>query len=128
MAAIASSMALADGWTRGIAFGLWAALTLRVVPTILYVRARLKTLHRQEASTGVVITMHTLALVVVLALAWMELTPALAIIAFLILIARTLFGFSGSDRQASARQIGFRELGFGAMTVAVIALGHYFNL
>jgi hypothetical protein len=128
MAAIASSIALANGWTRGVAFGLWAVLAARVVPTILYVRARLKALHGQVASTGTVITMHVLALVIVLALAWMKLTPALAIIAFLILLARVLFGFSGRDRAARAKQIGIRELGFGAMTVATIALGHYFNL
>jgi hypothetical protein len=72
--------------------------------------------------------MHVLALVVALMLAWAKLIPALAIIPFLILLARALFGFSGYDRQASAKQIGIRELVFGAMTVAAIALGHYFNL
>ena len=128
MAAIASSIALALGWPRGIAFGLWAILAARVMPTICYVRARLKTLHGQEASKGIVIMMHVLALVVALTLRWTKLIPALAIIAFLILLARALFGFSEYDRAASAKRIGIRELGFGAMTVAAIALGHYFNL
>ena len=128
MAAIASSIALALGWPRGVAFGLWAILAARVMPTIFYVRARLKTLHGQEASKGIVIMMHVLALVVALTLRWTKLIPALAIIAFLILLARALFGFSEYDRAASAKRIGIRELGFGAMTVAAIALGHYFNL
>jgi len=128
MASIVASIALAAGWQRGLAFGLWALLTARVVPTILYVRARLKTLHHKEASTAIVIVMHILALFISLALAWLTLAPALAVIALLILLARALFGFSSYDRATSAKQIGIRELGFGAMTVVAIALGHYLNL
>ncbi|HKC65199.1 MAG TPA: YwiC-like family protein [Pyrinomonadaceae bacterium] len=128
MASIASSMALAALWPRAAAFGLWAILAARVVPTILYVRARLGTLHGRKASKGVVITMHILALIAVLTLAWIKLVPALAIIALLILLVRALFGFSGYDRAVNAKQIGIRELGFGATMVIAIALGHYFNL
>src|ERR1043165_545972 len=113
MAAIASSIALALGWPRGVAFGLWAILAARGMPTIFFVRARLKTLHGQEASKGIVIMMHVLALVVALTLRWTKLIPALAIIAFLILLARALFGFSEYDRAASAKRIVIRELGFG---------------
>lgn len=128
MASIASSMALANGWGRGVAFGLWAILAVRVVPTIFYVRARLKTLHHKKASRAIVIVMHILALFIALALAWLTLAPALAVIALLILLARAIFGFTRYDRATSAKQIGIRELGFGAMTVVAIALGHYFNL
>lgn len=128
MAAIAASIALINGWPRGLAFGLWAILAARVVPTILYVRARLKKLHGQEAATATVLAMHALALIVALMLAWLKLIPVLAAVALLILLARALYGFSGYERATSARQIGIRELGFGAMTVTAIALGHYFNL
>jgi len=71
---------------------------------------------------------HVLTLIVALVLVWNKLAPALALVALLILLLRALFGFSRYDRAANAKQIGFRELGFGAMTVAAIALGHYFNL
>jgi len=128
MASIVAGIALAAGWPRSVALGLWAVLALRVVPTILYVRARLKMLHRHEASTATVVVMHVLALALALALMWLRLAPALSVVALLLLLVRSLFGFSSYDRQASAKRIGIRELGFGAMTVAAIALGHYFNL
>lgn len=128
MAAVASSIALADGWPLGLAFGLWAILAARFVPTILYVRARLRMLHGKEAAMENVLTIHAFSLIAALLLAWTRLASALAAVALLILLARALFGLSGDDRAASAKQIGIRELGFGAMTVIFIALGHYFNL
>jgi hypothetical protein len=128
MASITASIALADGWPRGFAFGLWAILAVRVVPTILYVRVRLKRLHGQQVTMATALVMHALALIVAFILAWVRRTSALAVVALLILLARALFGFSGYDRAASAKQIGIRELGFGAMTVSAVALGHYFNL
>jgi YwiC-like protein len=128
MASIVASIALADGWSRPIAFGLWAILIARVVPTILYVRARLKMLHGHDASMPMVILMHTLALCVAVVLAWTKFSPALSAVALLILLVRALYGFSRYDQATTARQIGIRELGFGAMIVGMIALGHYFNL
>lgn len=128
MASIVASIALADGWSRSLAFGLWAILIARVVPTVLYVRARLKALHHKESSTAIVLVLHVLALLAAFALAWFKLAPALPLIALLILLARAAFGFSSYDRRASAKQIGIRELGFGAMMVGMVALGHYFNL
>jgi YwiC-like protein len=40
LAAVSTSIALSAGWPLPAAFGLWAVLAARVVPTILYVRAR----------------------------------------------------------------------------------------
>lgn len=128
MASVAASIALMGGWRRGLAFGLWALLVARVVPTILYVRARLKELHHQQASKTVMLISHNGALLVALALCWFKLAPTLPVFVFLVLLGRALFGLSRFDRAATAKQIGIRELGFGAMTVAAIALGHYFNL
>ncbi|PYS47450.1 MAG: prenyltransferase [Acidobacteria bacterium] len=128
MASIAMSIALADGWQSSLAFGLWAILAARAVPSVLYVRARLKRLHRQEASTSKTIVIHVLAIAAASVLAWAKLVPVLSVVALSILLARTVYGFSRYDRQATARLIGFRELGFGAMMVAAVALGHYFNL
>ncbi len=128
MASIASSIALAGGWPRPAAFGLWAVLAARVVPTILYVRARLRMTRGQHTSPTAVLTMHLLALAVALALSWAKLVSVLAAVALFILLMRALLGFSEYDRAASARQIGIRELCFGAMTVIAVALGHFLGL
>lgn len=128
MASVVSSMALIAGWPRDLAFGLWAILAARVGPSILYVRARLKMLHHQPASMSQVVFMHALALLIAIILAWFKLVPVLAAVALLILLTRALLGFSSLDHATTAKQIGIRELVFGAITVASIALGHYFNL
>src|SRR5947209_5867668 len=105
---IAMSIALADGWQSSLAFGLWAILAARAVPSVLYVRARLKRLHRQEASTSKTIVIHVLAIAAASVLAWAKLVPVLSVVALSILLARTVYGFSRYDRQATARLIGFR--------------------
>jgi hypothetical protein len=128
MAAIASSIALSADWPRPLAFALWAILAARIIPTIIYVRARLKILHGQQASTLTVLIMHILALAVALALLWAKLASALAVVALLILLIRALLGFLRRDQTVNAKQIGIRELGFGAITVIAVALGHYFRL
>jgi hypothetical protein len=128
MASVASSIALAGGLPRGLAFGLWAILAARVVPTILYVRARLRILHGKEGASATVLAVHLLALLGVTLLAWARLATVLAVAALLILLARALLGFSEYDRAKSAKRIGIRELGFGVMTIIAVTLGHYFNL
>ena len=61
--AVAAAIALAGGWPRPAAFGLWAIMAARVVPTILYLRARLRLLHRKSASRSLVIVAHLLAII-----------------------------------------------------------------
>jgi hypothetical protein len=128
MASIATSIALAGGWPSTSAFGLWAILTARVVPTMLYVRARVKALRRQPAPASPVIAIHLLAFVAALLLAWAKAIPALPAVVPLILLGRAVYGFSIYDRATTARQTGFRELGFGAMTVITVALSYYLHL
>lgn len=128
MAAVASSIALSAGWPRPLSLALWSILTARIIPTIIYVRARLKILHGGQASTSIVLIMHVLALAVAFALSWAKLAPALAVVALLILLIRALSGLSRRDRTVSAKQIGIRELGYGAMTIITVVLGHYFGL
>jgi hypothetical protein len=128
MASVAASIALALGLPRALSFGLWAILAARFAPSILYVRARLKTLHGGRPSTAGVIIAHALALSAAVALAWADVVPVLAVVAISLLLLRALYGLSGHDGAVSAKQVGIRELVFGAMTVLAVALGHHFNL
>jgi hypothetical protein len=127
MAAIASSIALAGGWAWPESLGLWAVLVARVVPTILYVRARLKRLHGKEATATPVITAHLVAVVFILWLVGLKAVPALPACALIILLLRAFFGFS-TGRPRTAKSIGISELCFGALTVLAVALGHLANL
>jgi hypothetical protein len=124
LAAVSTSIALAGGWPLPAAFGLWAILASRVVPTILYVRARLQLKHGETPSLSPVFISHVCALGIVVALALMKVAPLLAVAALLVLLLRAAFGFSETAQRASAKQIGIRELAYGAMTVLAAAVGY----
>jgi hypothetical protein len=103
---------------------LWAILASRVVPTILYVRARLQLKHGETPSLSPVFISHVCALGAIVALALMKVAPLLAVPALLVLLLRAAFGFSETAQRASAKQIGIRELAYGAMTVLAAAVGY----
>lgn len=125
--AVATAIAISDGWPHPVAFALWVILAARSLPTILYVRARLQLLHGRQASPAAVITVHFLALLLVIGLATVRLAPVAAVVALLILLLRAIVGFSKSDRHVTAKKLGLREVGFGALTIGLVALGYAFG-
>ena len=122
--AVATAIAIAGGWPRPAAFGLWVILAARTIPTVLYLRARLRILHRKSASPRVVIIVHLLAILIVFGLARARVVPFLAVAALVILLLRAVIGFSKSGKRMTAKKLGLRELAFGAMTVFAVVLGH----
>ena len=122
--ALATAIALAGNWPRPAAFGLWAILVFRNVPTILYLRARLRLLRHKPASPLMAMVTHTGAILIVIGLAWASVVPFLTIAAVVILFLRSLIGFSRFDSEVTAKKLGLRELCFGAITVFIVVLGH----
>ncbi|HSP63961.1 MAG TPA: YwiC-like family protein [Pyrinomonadaceae bacterium] len=123
--AVSAAIAIAGGWPRPAAFGLWVILAARTVPTILYLRARLRLLHHKPASPRMVIVMHLLAIPIVLGLARMGMAPFLSVAALVILLLRAVIGFSKPGKPMTAKKLGLRELGFGLMTVFAVVVGHF---
>lgn len=123
LAASAPAIALAGGWDPAAAWGLWAILQARAVPSILYVRARLR------LERGIVIDRRPSLLAHVAALAggallWRAgLAPLLTVLALLVLLVRCARGLSEGRRPARARDVGFAELAFGLGYVAATAAG-----
>jgi hypothetical protein len=122
--AVATAIAIGGDLPRPAAYGLWAILAARTVPTILYLRARLSLLRHKPASPLIAIIIHIIAILIVLGLAWASVVPFLAVAALVILFLRALIGFSRFDKEVTAKQLGLRELCFGAMTVFAVVLGH----
>ncbi|HEX8127892.1 MAG TPA: YwiC-like family protein [Pyrinomonadaceae bacterium] len=125
LAAVSTSIALAAGWPLPAAYGLWAILTARVVPAILYARARLQLKRGEVASLSPVIITHVCALAFVAGLAYMKIVSLLAVAALLVLLLRAATGFSANAQLASAKQIGIREIAYGALTVLAVAAGQF---
>jgi len=105
--AAATSIVLAASQPLVLGLTLWALLALRAVPSILYVRSVLR-----GGSRAVMLSAHVVAVLVAALLA----IPAA--VAMAVLLVRASVPAEG----LRARDIGMREVGYGALTVALLAL------
>ncbi|MCC6802570.1 MAG: YwiC-like family protein [Anaerolineae bacterium] len=127
LAASAASITLAGGWSLVPAFALWALLAARGLPSILYVRTRLRLERGQPHDRRLSLIAHIAALIIVSVLAAGGLIPAWSISAPLVLLARAVYGLSPYRRGRTAKQIGVQEVFFGVVAIALIALSYAGN-
>jgi hypothetical protein len=128
LAAVAPSVALADGWSWPDAWALWIILMARTIPSIFYVRARLRMERGANISPAPLAVLHLLFLAILIALVRTDHTPYLAVVALLVLAGRSAFGLSRYRRFTRARQIGFLEIGFGLVYVLVCVVGYWLGM
>ena len=128
LTAVAASMALAGGWSLAPALALSAVLICRAVPTIIYVRARLRLEKGQTVQAAPATLAHVLAILVIALLVWLRLAPVLSVIAVLVLLLRALYGLSRYRRPALPKQIGIQEICFGLLVVLLTAAGYMMPL
>jgi len=123
LASVASAIALAGGWSMAHALGLWGILAARAVPTILYVRARLRLDRREPAGVAGAIAAHALAIAGTALLAGRGVVPWSAAGAITLLAARCAYGLSAVRPAMTTKQIGISEAIFGAITVFATVWG-----
>jgi len=128
LAASAPAIALAGGWEWSAAWTLWLLLQARAVPSILYVRARLRLERGNKIDRRPSIISHLTAIAVGAALWSADVAPLLTTCALVVLLVRSVRGLSQSRRPAKAMEVGFSELGFGLGYVLVTVLGFRLGL
>lgn len=126
MGAAAPAIALAHGWEAAPAFGLWAVLAARDVPSILLVRAQLRRARGEPARPRAIHAAHALAILGLAALAAGGTLPAAAPIALALLWAWT--GLSLARPPVPAPTLGWTQVLAGLLLVAITAAGHHFGL
>jgi hypothetical protein len=124
-AATAAAMALAGGRSPAVALSLWAVMAARSVPSVLYVRERLRLERGEQARRALAVAAHVLALAAVGALTVAGWLPWLAASAVALLLARAAWGLSRHRRPATARAVGFGEIAWGVVTVLLVAAGFW---
>jgi hypothetical protein len=117
LGAIAAAIALAGGAHSEIAFGLWGVLAARTIPTILFVRARLRLEKHQPAGIQGAILAHLLAIAGVMVLVYGGFAPRYATWAMFLLAARAALGMSRWRPRWKTWQLGVSEIVFGLVTV-----------
>ncbi|HEX7829886.1 MAG TPA: YwiC-like family protein [Thermoanaerobaculia bacterium] len=112
MASIATAVAIAGGMRIVPAFGLAGIIVARSLPAILYVRTMLGRMPAWPA-----LALHAIAIVAVALYA-----PTFATAAMVVLLLRAIWGVTHEPPRAQT--IGWREIVFGAITVALAAAGY----
>ena len=125
LATVAPAMALMDGWTWQAAATMWGLLAARAVPSILYVRARLRIDKEKEASVYGPLLLHILAALIVFWLVEIGLAPPLATLAFALLFVRAAIMLGPRRPRVSVKVIGFSELFIGIGFVLIVAIGYW---
>jgi hypothetical protein len=127
MSSIAAGMALAGGWALAPALALSAIIIARALPTVFYVRARLRLEKELPTTTIAAIGLHGLAFFALALLAGVRLVPILSVVAGVILLLRAVYGLSRFRRPAPPKVIGIQEIVFGLITVTMAAAGFWWS-
>lgn len=128
LAASAPAIALAGGWAWSGAAVLWLLLQARAVPSILYVRTRLRLERGSMVDRRPSAMAHVAAVGLGAGLWQARLAPALTAGALAVLLVRAVRGLSPSRRPAKAKEVGFSELAFGLGYVLATVLGYRLGL
>lgn len=123
-----AAIALASGLPWTFAAALWLVFIARLVPSILYVRERLRLEKGKTHSLLVPLTAHLAALSLIGTLVFFRLVPIIATAAMIILLFRAITGLSMKRRKMRAMQIGIWEVIYGTLTVLILVIGFYAGL
>lgn len=129
--AISSSVAvvaLADNWTFSAAVALWGIFIARLIPSILYVRNRLRLEKGKDFSQIVPFFANLFALVFVGILAFKEFASLITTAMFAVLLVRSTIGLSKYRRKIKAMRIGVWEVIYGVLTAISVVLGYYLGV
>ena len=129
--ALASSVAvfaIADGWNYIAASALWAIMSARLIPSVLYVRSRLRLEKGKQFSALASTVSHILAFVLVGAFYYWGLSSILTVLMSAFLAGRAAFGLSRFRKPAKAKAIGIQEVIYGVLYALTMVFGYYLNL
>jgi hypothetical protein len=124
LGASATAIALAGDAPAAAAWGAWALLALRAATSVLYVRARLRLGRGREAGARAVHAGHAAALAAATGLAAAGVAPWLAPAVFLVLLARSGWGLSPARSAIRPQALGVQEVGYGVLTLVLLAVGY----
>jgi hypothetical protein len=125
LGAPAPMILLASGWPLLAALSLWGVLAARVLGSVLYVRARLRLARGTPASVFPVLAVHALGLVALSVPAFFGFVTWMAPLSLVLLLGRAAWGLRRGAPAQPPRVIGFQEMGWGALTVALLVAGSW---
>lgn len=124
LAALVPAIVLANGMAIPYALALWLVPVCRAYTSILYIRARLGRSRREKVNRAIPLFAQVTGILIVGG-AWIAgLLPISAPVSMLILAVRSWHGLYHASADTPTKQIGVQEVGFGLLTVLLVAVGH----
>jgi len=121
--AAAIMLAAGAGWSSAAA--LWLIFVARLIPSILYVRHRLRLEKGKDHSRAIPAAVHIAAFLAVAVLAYNGLSSYLPLFAFALMLVRSVTGLSPGRKPMRAMQIGILEVVYGTLTALSVIIGFY---
>lgn len=103
-------------------YNIWVfgvLLLCRSIPTIIYVNTKVKESKRKDYSKAVTNLANSVSALIVFLLGWYSLLPELSFLASVILLLRSVIGFSKFNFTKTVKQIGIAEFIYGSLFVAI---------
>lgn len=127
LSASAAAIAILGGWELLPALLLPLVLTARAIPAILFVRSYFRKIRAKPISVSITYGAHIVSVILIAAIAYSRLLPWLSVAAMIVLLWRAYTALN-SQAPIAAKTLGFREMGFGIMTVALTAIGIFLGI
>lgn len=124
LATAAPAVARAAGWGWSESWVLWVLMTLRAVPSILYVRSKFRLQEEAGRDRAGVLALHVASIGVALWLWREDLVPLLSAAALIVLAARAGWGLRDGAAPARAVRVGILEVAYGLVFVLSTIAGY----
>lgn len=128
ISASAAAIALAGGFHIISAVGIWLIFIARLVPSIIYVRERLKLEKGKAYSRVLPLSAQASGLAIVAFLALFRIVPLLPVFAMSLLSLRSIEGLASTRKKMRAMQIGVWEVVFGVITSLSVIVGYHLGV
>jgi hypothetical protein len=128
LSATPASMVVAAGGEWKLALALSAVMLARLIPSIVYIRNRLRLEKGKDYAKLAPIVVHVVAIAGVGLLAYYGLSPLLAVAILTLLLLRAVIGLSRYRHPVPAKVLGVWEVVYGVLTVLAVAIGYYAGL
>ena len=120
-----ASLSLAAGHGYAFAAAMWVIMLSRLIPSIAYVRNRLRLEKKKEYSIAVPVLGHIAAVIVLAGLYYAGYGSILTIAFAVFLLVRSATGLSSKRSKLTAKQLGVREVVYGVVYALTVVVGYY---
>jgi hypothetical protein len=125
LASSIAALALAAGQSYLFALAMWLTMVARLIPSVVYVRNRLRLEKGKDHSTVWPFVSHLAAIVVLGALYFYGFGSVLTMVVAAFLLERSVTGLSVNRKRQTAKQLGVREVIYGVIYALSVVIGYY---